>query len=433
MVTMESETDNSIIYNADMFFYATMCHVCKRFGDGVRLRRCSGCRMIAYCGRQHQKRHWTRHRSLCNAIQDVLRDYSMDDVGSLAAEECDDMKMNFMLLVSIKLGRRLEPYETEMFQFPRECGVCHERNGQLEDCRCCASVSFCKNHRDSVTGIRQHKDTCVPLELCLRSNLFFISEESEGPPDLHYLRHISEADRFCDMKDFINIYGNTSTDSKMRDVLAASHSQYLTRPLTLFYAMQILDYVPKRSDLVIHIIAASYIEENTMFSWEALLHLTGDATTLVIIMIGPELKCKSNRSDFLRVCDSCTLREKKVSLEFYDVLYEDYVSCPLFVKPDLVVGFNAGIHEQGLTSAAETWAPSVRMLAQQNCPFITTCYTQHELVEEVDRIDTILDRKVNYLYSGKNPFASLRPLRIPGPEQVFYQNQYLLICRSLGS
>ncbi|XP_071556512.1 ankyrin repeat and MYND domain-containing protein 2-like isoform X2 [Temnothorax nylanderi] len=103
---MESETRNQINNDYDDFFYATMCHVCKRFGDGVQLKRCSNCKMISYCGQDHQKHHWKQHKPLCKAIQDVLRDYSMDDPGE-TTEELIDKKLNFMQLVSSRLGRRL--------------------------------------------------------------------------------------------------------------------------------------------------------------------------------------------------------------------------------------------------------------------------------------------------------------------------------------
>ncbi|KYQ50287.1 Zinc finger MYND domain-containing protein 17 [Trachymyrmex zeteki] len=421
---MELETKNKIIANYNMFFYATTCHVCKRFGDGVCLKKCGGCKMIAYCGRQHQKQHWSQHKSLCKATQDVLREFRLEDY-SVTSEEWDDKKLNLILLVSFKLGRPLEIYEKEMFQFPRECTVCHEQDGQLlEDCQSCASVSFCKYHKDSI----KHEHTCVPLELCFHSNLLFINGEN-NTLDLHYLQHVCDTDTFRNMNDFINTYGNIQTESEMLyNILAARHSQYITRPLTLFHAMQILDYVPQRKDLVIHVVAANYIEETTLMTWEILLHLIKATISLVVIMIGPELKYKSNP---LRICDNCMLQKKKLSLEFHDVLYENYVRNPLFIKPDLVVGFNAGIHEH--ISNGETWTPSIQMLMKQNCPLILTCYMQKELEQEINRINTILDRKVNYLYSGKNPFASLRPFRILGPEQVFYQNHYLIVYRSLCS
>ncbi|XP_024886658.1 uncharacterized protein LOC112464098 [Temnothorax curvispinosus] len=416
----------------NMWFYATMCHVCKGFGDGVLLKKCGGCRMISYCGQEHQKEHWKLHKPLCKAIQDVLRDYSMDNpiiTVSSSGEtlENERKKSYFMLLISNKLGRPLKFEEGQMFCFPRECLICHERNAQsLKDCRKCVA-SFCKNH---VNGT-EHKNICAPLELRFRSDLSAIRGET-GPPDMRcYLRHVTDKGKFQNMKDFINAYWNISSDSEIsRNILIGQHSLHLTRPLTLFHAMRLLNYVPKSKAIVIHVVGACYSEEFCLMGWEVLPRLIGTAMPVTIIMIGPELQLQINPE---YVCNNRMLPENKhLTFDFYDMLYENYVRSPTFVKPNLVVGFDLGIQEHELGSSKETWAPSIKLIAKQNCPFILTCrFRLENFKKELDRINAILGRKVNYLYSGENPFASLSPFRNVAPEYVLYMNQYIVIYRSL--
>lgn len=410
--------------NSSLLFYATICHVCKRFGDGVCLKRCSGCRMISYCCRQHQKEHWKEHKSLCKAVQYVLQEYTLED--SDASDDWNNIKMNFMLLVSFRLGRRLTPDEVQMFMFPRECAACHEQNGHLlEDCRKCAA-SFCKNHKDGI----MHRNICASLALCLRLDLLIMSKEvkSLDLPSLNFQR-VSVTDTYQDMDDFMNKIIQPHPELS-HDVLAAIHSEKMTRPLTVFHGMRLLNYVPKCKDLVIHVVAANPAEEITFLAWEILLHLIGTVTKLVIVLIGPELKGEYIISD---ICNDCILRGKKISSEFHNMLYENYVRSSLFVKPDLIVGFNTGIHAHELTSARETWAPSVQMLAKQNCPLILTGYTLQETEKDIVRINTILERDVDYVYTGKNPFASVRPHRILGLERMFYPNHGMIVYRSLCS
>ncbi|XP_012538876.1 uncharacterized protein LOC105838120 [Monomorium pharaonis] len=418
--------DNYDFY--DFYFYATVCHVCKRFGDGVTLKRCGGCGMIAYCGRKHQKHHWKRHKLLCHAIQDVLREHSMEG-RDVTVKKWKNMKLNFMLLVSFKLGRRLERSEMEVLMFPRECEVCHERNARLlEDCQDCLSVSFCNDHRDSI----EHKEFCYALKLCFHLNLMDISGNQFV--NLDYLQHVSKMDIFRDMNEFISTYVNTEASSEMSsDILAARHSHNLSRPLTVYHAMRLLDYIPERfsKDLIIHVVGANVIEESTLPAWEVLLHLIEPVISLVIVLIGPELICKSNSFE-LSTCDSCISGRKKISLDFRNMLYENYACSQLFVRPDLIVGFDIGLQEWELKSTGETWSSSIEVLAKQNCPFILTCYKE-ELEEEIERLNTILNRKVDYLYSGKNPFASLRPQKNFGAELVFYSNYCLTIYESLYS
>ncbi|XP_071556501.1 uncharacterized protein [Temnothorax nylanderi] len=432
---MESEARNQINNNYNEFFYATMCHVCKRFDDGVHLKSCGGCKMIVYCGQKHQKQHWKQHKPLCKAIRDVLRDYSMDYRGE-TTEEWTEKKLMFMDLVSSRLGRCLNVDEIQMFSYPRECLVCHERDESLESCQKCAA-SFCQNHKDGI----EHRDICAPLELCLCTDLFSM-RDGNNPPDLHlYLQHFLEEyshiscnSTFQNMKDFIEAFRNIQTDSEMTcNVRVALNSEYLTHSLTLFYAMRLLNDVPKSKDLVVHVLGASTSEEITLIGWEFLPRLIGTMVSVVVIFIGPELTRKLNPS---HVCDNCRSREEKcLTFEFHDVLYENYVRSPSFVKPDLVVGFNLGIHQCKLPgrSSKETWAPSIKLIAKQNCPFILTSPTLYAFKKETDIINTCLDKEVDHLYSGKNPFASLVPYRTVGINYVYYMNQNVIIYRSLCS
>ncbi|XP_071649787.1 uncharacterized protein [Temnothorax longispinosus] len=429
---MESEARNQINDNYDKFFYATMCHVCKRFGDGS-LKRCSNCKMISYCSKKHQKQHWQQHKPLCKAIQNVRQGrqgYDMNVRGE-TPEEWTDIKQMFMLLVSRVLIRRLTMCEMQMFQFPRECLICHERDAQLlKVCQKCATC-FCIKHKDDI----MHRNICASLELCFRSDLLTIKENRTNscvPDMISYAKHVLDTTsldiEFLDMNDFINIYGVIRDDSD--GVLAADHSQYLTRPLTLFFAMRLLSYVPKsKKDLVIHVVGASFAEESTLIGWEVLpclLSVTMMSVTMMsvtIVMIGPELKLKYSP----HACDPCTSPDNKsLIFKYYDALYDNYVHSPSFVKPDLIVGFNLGIHKH-----KDTWTRSIKLIAKQNCPFVLTSVTLQDFEKETDRINTILDRQVVYIYKQKNPFASLRPHRVLGPERVYYENQYVAICRNL--
>ncbi|XP_071556540.1 uncharacterized protein [Temnothorax nylanderi] len=329
-------------YNTyNMCFYATMCHVCKGFGDSVLLKRCCGCRMISYCGQEHQKQHWKLHKPLCKAIQDVLRDYSMDNPIITLSWGVTLMnhikKLNFMFLIKNKLGRQLNIEESQMFNFTRECLVCYERNAQsLEDCQKCVA-SFCENH---VNGT-EHKNICAPLELRFCSDLLAIRG---GPPDMRcYLQHVTDKGKFQNMKDFIKAFGNIPTDSEMsRNILIGQHSLHLTYPLTLFHAMRLLNYVPKSKAIVIHVVGAYYsTEECSLMGWEVLPRLIGTAMPVTTIIIGPQLRLNINPK---YVCNNRMLPQNKyLTFDFYDGLYENYARSPSFVKPDLVVGFDLGI------------------------------------------------------------------------------------------
>jgi len=146
-------------------------------------------------------------------------------------------------------------------------------------------------------------------------------------------------------------------------------------------------------------------------------------------MIGPELP---HETIMMKICNNCVMQRKELLFEIHSMLYEDYMHSSLFVKSNLVIGFNTGIHEcEEITYPEETGTPSIQTLTRQNYPLILSCYTRMEAEKEAARINTILKNDVKYVCSKKNPFASLRPYRDYETENFFYQNNYMIIYRNL--
>ncbi|XP_011868477.1 PREDICTED: uncharacterized protein LOC105562330 isoform X2 [Vollenhovia emeryi] len=385
-----------------------------------KLCRCSRCKRIQYCGTEHQKQHWKDHKPICKAIPDVLQTCSVEDVDATPEEYCEQ-KLKMIHMVTQKLGRPLYLYEAQMISFPVECAVCWKWHGDtLKTCQNCVA-SYCEIHIDSI----EHSNICATLSLYYRIGLF--SQSKYNCQD-HYSQQVYNTKSFQDMKGFINAYGGIEADLLLEvsyDVLEARHSHHLTCPLTLFHAMRLLEYVPDRKDLhVIHVVSVCALQEVMLTIWDVLLHLT-DISSLAIIIIGPNIE---NTSPLLRYCTS---QQKKLSIEFYEDSYENYVRDPSSLRPDLVVAFQMVMHKKQPDSPKETWATTIRLLANQNCPFILTGFDRQNLEGNIVCINTILDKKIDSHYIGKNPFASLRPYRYFNPDKVFYDNQYVGIYRSL--
>lgn len=43
-------------------------HKCEECGEPAALK-CSACKLVAYCGKEHQKKHWKQHKSLCRPFE----------------------------------------------------------------------------------------------------------------------------------------------------------------------------------------------------------------------------------------------------------------------------------------------------------------------------------------------------------------------------
>ncbi|XP_011865055.1 PREDICTED: uncharacterized protein LOC105560499 [Vollenhovia emeryi] len=413
---MESETENQDHTAYNNFFYATVCHVCKRFNGDVLLMRCSGCFLISYCSVEHQMQHREQHELLCNVATDLFQPFYTEscDTPLLEWEE----KLSFKRQVRMRMGRRLEIYEKQMIMFPRECIVCNKPDSlSLIDCRDCAA-SFCEDHIDSI----QHKDICGPLGLCFKLNLSLFNVKSELT-----LCYFERTSTFQDMNGFIDTCVNLNAHPDIAfDFLKYEYSQHLFRPLTLFHAMRLLDYSPKRKDLIIHVVNATQADVDLCAAWNMLIMLKLiDVSSLIIVMIGPEFECRSH------ALPESERQEKECLFEFHVMTYYDYTQSPSFVIPNLVIGFDSHIKPVLLKSCEEIWALTIPCIALIKCPFVLTSCTQEYLDVETQTINILREKNLDYIYKGKNPFASLRPHRGIGSQKVFYMSQYLVVYKNL--
>lgn len=45
------------------------CHVCRKSGNEIKLKRCTACYQVAYCGSVCQRNDWAQHKVDCRKIQ----------------------------------------------------------------------------------------------------------------------------------------------------------------------------------------------------------------------------------------------------------------------------------------------------------------------------------------------------------------------------
>ncbi|XP_043515971.1 uncharacterized protein LOC122531813 [Frieseomelitta varia] len=414
------------------FFYANACHVCKKFSGEISLKRCGNCAMISYCSKEHQKLHWPQHKDLCNAIRSVLEDNTLsnflNDKQHVNSETCVQMKMNFMLLVAIKINRKLEYYEEQMFKFLRLCVRCHDPNAKvLENCPNCPNASFCTNHKDDIV----HKKYCNLIKLCFNLDVISITNKRKIP-EIKIPYHINYVHLPRNMQDFINSYIEPQKASQISMVEGTMiNSEYLTRPLTFLYAIEKLQYLLNGNSIIVHVIAANMIDIDGIELWEILLHWLPHITSIKIFFIGPELYVDSV---LINLCKECQYNNKKCSIQICSMFYDNYTNNDSYVKPHFIIGYNAGIHEcEDFKSENYSWRQSLEIVAVQNCPLILTSYISTEAKKEQIRLNEILNNHVKYTYFGRNPFSSLRPYRDFENDGVYYQNQYIIIYNNLNT
>ena len=419
--------ENEELHN--LFFYSNTCHVCKSSGNELPIKKCSNCKMISYCSKEHQKQHWLHHKNICRVLAQILDEHDksnpLEGYKNCNNREWVEAKTNLMLLVSLRLNRKLLPYEEEMFKFPKACYTCHETNVKLlQDCSSCPCASFCKEHRKDP----HHYLVCEKLNLCYELDIASTVFMKEAPRNV-VPYHTEKAYLPASIKHFIDLYFNEDKSLCISSDIQIAHvSEYLTRPLTLLHAMEKLEFITK-SILTVHIIGANMIELYGVEMWEMFLHWIPSLTILNLVLIGPELD-SNNEKVQCNICDCCIEKGMKLHLQTYGLLYKEYVYSDQYSKPDIIVGYNIGIHEcENIDSPADLWSASIRILPEQSCPFILTSYTMDEALKEHNRLCDLLKRKVAPLSCEKNQFSSLRPHRDYETEGVYYQNQFIIIYK----
>ncbi|XP_033209346.1 uncharacterized protein LOC117168088 [Belonocnema kinseyi] len=222
-------------------------------------------------------------------------------------------------------------------------------------------------------------------------------------------------ERYCKVEKFImKVFKRTEVLMYM--------SEHFTRPLTLLYAMEKIRFRSQES-MTIHVVGANNFEEVGQQAWEVLMHWLPNLIFLRVILIGPECATVNTQ---VTICKICNAKEKKLYVESYGLLYKDYFEGRIFTKPDIVVGFNAGLR------IYNTWTDSLLMLTRVKCPFILTTFWEEEIDIDHEIMLKTFGHFARYTYREKNPFASLRPYRDVVNIKVFSRNCGILIYTKLG-
>lgn len=301
--------------NYNFFFNPNVCHVCKTYKK--ILQSCFGCNMIYYCSEEHRILHRPQHKDVCEVIIYLSKYMNVRNTGSMTLEEWVKLKKNNVQYIKMMLGRVLEPYEKQMFLFPKSCLVCHTQENPCAPCRGCFSVNRCSNH-NSVFG----EHACSELRHCLEVHKFnmYINNRNKRL----FTRFLSlDTDTLGDMESFIIYYrrnnGTTTPNWTHNDTLL---SDEFSGPLTMLYAMHRAHLFKLTNDMfVVHIVTETSMDKRALSAWEINLHTFLRQAMLLIEVIGPELK---NEYCLLDTCKGCTHHENKYQYHCHPFLYHDY-------------------------------------------------------------------------------------------------------------
>lgn len=417
------------------FFHSNLCQVCKISGN---LKRCSKCRSIAYCSKEHQKLDWKYHKNFCAAM-------------TKASSECDFIAIrNFDDLLTVKkikfrlirkyLGRQLSNYENHIWMFSRHCEICYSSNIYSE-CDKCKSVFFCsEDHKLQFED--SHQKYCHTYKLNMEMGSFskihnekFHLYVCNIPNNIQALPH--------SLSELVGLYDKYSTLGSDNIMQTLRKHDYLSPIATILYGLEqsklIVNRQAVKDELIIHVVGGSIYEIGRQWRHMAELgfHWINNLLKLDFIVVGPEVYFDWTTDKFSdELCETCKQRQCQTTCTFHAHLYHDKVNN---IKiPDAVVIFNSGLHTSLIERLADDdnlpeylWTNSVKYLVKnKNTPLILTAFTLKEIEKDVEVVKNYAESELKVLMPpSRNPFADSKPFRDveSQSEPFFYINGFVSV------
>ena len=117
------------------------------------------------------------------------------------------------------------------------------------------------------------------------------------------------------------------------------------------------------------------------------------------------------------------------NLSFQKGCYIDLATQRSYVRPDVCIALNAGVHLYEKGSANDTWDTTLQAIRQMHIPFGVTSYGHEEAVQDAARLESY---GFDWLLEcRKNPFKSLMPQREPTPlnqSSFYFHNSHVMVA-----
>ncbi|KAF1997008.1 hypothetical protein P154DRAFT_497660 [Amniculicola lignicola CBS 123094] len=436
-----------------------LCFRC--FSPTDKILKCGACRRAGYCSAECQKLDWKIvHKNHCKIFKTIneleeqqyqttrtwseYSSYILETVRSIRDAAPSDEVLRFVV--------QAQPY----------CATCRRSAVQLfnrkislkrcGDCKLvfsCAECTTTPTHSQAICTAYQNyaaveafridffEDTgkaspvtCTQFPLEERK---FLKDAKQGWYD--YFVKISDKQQIepvikPDFSGVTEIVGQVGTaeereqPERMRMFLLCA-TDNLTMPLTILSALEDIEY--SKPSLNIHLVGATGREFLALANFEEILHLNPSLKTLNITAAGPHSWAGDKASPYvpsmnLDCCPVCKSEGRTRSIASYRGVYHDFAASSNFAKPDLVVLFNSGWVDGD--DAEKDWAPTIKLLVDQNVPALFTTYNQSEARHEELKL---MGMNVKFVVEPeKNKWRGL----VPTPEFIdeeygmWYQNEY---------
>ncbi|XP_073821182.1 uncharacterized protein [Musca autumnalis] len=423
-----------------------------------QLLNCSGCQMVRYCNRQHQKLDWAIHREFCQAIQAIKKTLNISHplrVSGTNPKNKEDMEKTIIQLKYLlrnALERTMQYHEEELTSFPIYCPICFSFKNLNVVCSDCQNQVYCSEehlmqHREG------HSKVCASLQLYYTPYKTIMAKELQ----------LQLKDKVGNMKnmDLVAMFEKAfdckvpqDPTKSLQDYQLFSYAADFSCIATICYTLSHMNVAACHDTYMnIFIIGATF----EAVLWFREIHCKfffqqfEQITNLELHFIGPEMVEPHENSlefEFLG-------KLRKVQFHCFKGLFQDY--CRLWkINPILMVAFNCGFSEfsrrynclphfqsnnsEPLNSQQQdTWSGAIGEMLPYDCPIMFTSFTKQESQFDFAAFETAaksLQMKIEIervFKVSKNPYRDLRPLRqwyFGDDESIYYRNGYLQVIKT---
>jgi MYND finger len=423
-----------------------VCHGCKRgpalmrnntTDDLKKLFVCSGCRVIQYCCREHQKADWAKHKVWCKAFTEFRTEVDMTHYTS---------RQEWSQAVPLLLGEltdryvtRLHSTESQIIALQPRCRKCYKAgmdpSVKLVPCPGCAGVALCSDcveetssdfHWDS--SYRDPRRACAGylLALCCTGMVVEKGHPLGSPSD-------TDETTLWHPKDWLEYFARKRGDFGYPERLlnlapvACFLTDHLSTALTLHHVLALPEVdLSNLTKLIIHVCGAAAGEVLNFEAFIELSRLHPKLRQLTVRLIGP--RCFGTTQHLQTTINSHRIRETcQITMSAHRTLYHD-------AELSSEIPTVALLPQSGIGDACYTddWRPTLKRLGSlDNVPIIFTGFNRSEVIDDWDKITEWGLRTI--VPPRNNPFRGLRPFLDPmrDPHDFIYSNSTFAVARGM--